>query len=187
MTVPDLAALREAYAVTSATTQTTPLFESAALAGEAGVSRIFVKPESLQWAGSFKIRGAYWRLTRLSQPDAYAGMGTSIDRGEIGEISVMPVGPKSICDGLMARAPGNAPFEAVNVAGVSGMSVSDKSVSSAMRFAFEKLKLVWEPSRAVGLAAMLDHSLPVDDETALIIATGGNVSLADFMGHVSGA
>ena len=110
MTVPDLAALREAYAVTSATTQTTPLFESAALAGETGVSRIFVKPESLQWAGSFKIRGA-----------------------------------------------------------------------------FEKLKLVLEPSRAVGLAAMLDHSLPVDDETALIIATGGNVSLADFMGHVSGA
>ena len=44
----------------------TPLLESAALARRSGAARVFVKPESLQWAGSFKVRGAYWRLKQLS-------------------------------------------------------------------------------------------------------------------------
>ncbi len=30
-----------------------------------GAARVFVKAENLQWAGSFKLRGAIWRLTCL--------------------------------------------------------------------------------------------------------------------------
>ncbi len=37
-------------------------------------------------------------------------MGTSLAHGQI---ETMPLGPKSICDGLMARRPGEAPFAAV--------------------------------------------------------------------------
>ncbi|RUX06822.1 pyridoxal-phosphate dependent enzyme, partial [Mesorhizobium sp. M8A.F.Ca.ET.023.01.1.1] len=64
--VPTLDHLMQAYAVTSQATQVTPLLESTALAKETGAARVFIKPESLQWAGSFKVRGAYWRLKRLS-------------------------------------------------------------------------------------------------------------------------
>ena len=48
--------------------------ESAALARQTGAARVFVKPECLQWAGSFKVRGAYWRLTRLSADEARRGV-----------------------------------------------------------------------------------------------------------------
>ncbi|RWX58248.1 pyridoxal-phosphate dependent enzyme, partial [Mesorhizobium sp. M4B.F.Ca.ET.089.01.1.1] len=72
--VPSLDHLKMAYAVTSAATQVTPLLESTALARETGAARVFVKPESLQWAGSFKVRGAYWRLKRLSPDEAKKGV-----------------------------------------------------------------------------------------------------------------
>ncbi|NEL11405.1 pyridoxal-phosphate dependent enzyme, partial [Escherichia coli] len=72
--VPTLEHLRKAYAVTSQATQVTPLLESAALARETGAARVFVKPESLQWAGSFKVRGAYWRLKQLSAEEARQGV-----------------------------------------------------------------------------------------------------------------
>ena len=39
-----------------------------------GAARVFVKPESLQWAGSFKVRGAYWRLKQLSPDEAKKGV-----------------------------------------------------------------------------------------------------------------
>ena len=72
--IPDLDHLRRAYAATSQATQVTPLLESAALAGLTGAARVFVKPESLQWAGSFKVRGAYWRLKQLSTEEAKRGV-----------------------------------------------------------------------------------------------------------------
>ncbi|TJW81961.1 MAG: pyridoxal-phosphate dependent enzyme, partial [Mesorhizobium sp.] len=72
--VPSLDHLKQAYAVTAKATQITPLLESAALARETGAARVFVKPESLQWAGSFKVRGAYWRLKRLSPDEARKGV-----------------------------------------------------------------------------------------------------------------
>lgn len=43
----------------------TPLLESPVLAAEAGAARLFVKAEGLQRTGSFKLRGALWRLMQL--------------------------------------------------------------------------------------------------------------------------
>jgi threonine dehydratase len=328
--VPDLDHLRRAYAVTSRATQETPLIESAALAKLTGAARVFVKPESLQWAGSFNIRGAYWRLKQLSpaeakrgvvayssgnfaqglaaagealgipvtivmpidappakrdatagygarvvqtdhgqrareevaaekarqiseeeglvllhpfddpeivagqagaglealkqldargahadvlfcavggggliggvalsfhylspnteivavEPAGFDGMGHSLSHGEI---ETMPIGPSSICDGLMARKPGVAPFAALSKAGARGLAVNDASVRKAMRIAFERLKLVLEPSGAASLAALLDGGIDVSGKSVLVIATGGNVALADFMRHVADA
>jgi threonine dehydratase len=328
--VPPLEQLKRAYAVTSRATQITPLLDSAALAQETGAARVFVKPESLQWAGSFKIRGAYWRLKQLSadeakrgvvayssgnfaqglaaagqalgipvtivmpidapaakrdatagygamvvltdhgdrareevaaerarqiardegltllhpfddpeivagqagaglealdqlaakdaqadilfcpvggggliggvslafhylspetrifgvEPEGFNGMGNSLARGAIEAVAL---GGKSICDGLMARRPGEAPFAAVNAAGVRGLTVSDASVRRAMKFAFERLKLVLEPSGAASLAALFDGGVEVSGKTVLVVASGGNVALADFMKHVADA
>ena len=82
--VPTLEHLRRAYAVTSPATQVTPLLESAGLARETGAARVFVKPESLQWAGSFKIRGAYWRLKQLS-PEAARRGGVAFSSGNFAQ------------------------------------------------------------------------------------------------------
>ena len=43
----------------------TPLLDSPVLAREAGAARLFVKAEGLQRTGSFKLRGALWRLMQL--------------------------------------------------------------------------------------------------------------------------
>jgi threonine dehydratase len=328
--IPSLDHLRRAYAVTSQATQITPLLDSKPLARQTGAARVFVKPESQQWAGSFKIRGAYWRLKQLSaeearkgvvayssgnfaqglaaagealgipvtivmpidapaaKRDATAGYGARViltDHGDrareevaserarqiaadeglallhpfddpeivagqagaglealeqlaakgasadllfcpvgggglIGGVSLafhylspdtvtyavepegfngmgsslahdaietMPLGPGSICDGLMARRPGVAPFAAVQAAGVRGITVGDASVRKAMRTAFERMKLVLEPSGAASLAALADGGVDVAGKTVLVIATGGNVSLQDFQKHLAHA
>ena len=61
-------------------------------------------------------------------------------------------------------------------------------VARAMRFAFERLKLVLEPSGAVALAAVLDGAMPVAGRNVLVIfATGGNVALDRFVALVGTA
>ncbi len=329
-TVPSLDHLRMAQAVTAQAIQVTPLIESAALARQTGAHRVFVKPECLQWAGSFKVRGAYWRLTRLSpeeaqrgvvayssgnfaqglaaagqrlgipvtivmpvdaplakrdatsgygakvivtehgdrpreevamerarhvaaeknlvllhpfddpeivagqaavgleavaqlaargaradmlfcpvgggglmggvalafhylspqtdivgvEPEGFDGMGVSLAKGAI---ETRPLQTKSICDGLMARRPGVHPFAAATAAGVRGMTVSDDAVRAAMKTAFERLKVVFEPSGAASLAALLGGTEDAGGKTILVVASGGNVSAADFFGHIGDA
>ncbi|MGD9915606.1 MAG: threonine/serine dehydratase [Rhizobiaceae bacterium] len=328
--IPSLDHLRKAYAEASRATTVTPLLESAAIAREVGAARLFVKPEALQWAGSFKIRGAYWRLKQLSpaeakkgvvayssgnfaqglaaagqalgipvtivmpidapkakteatagygarvvltehgtkareevaserarqisveeglallhpfddpeiiagqagvglealdqlatrnayadlvlvpvggggliggvslafhylspttqtiavEPEGFNGMGSSLAHGAI---ETMPMGGSSICDGLMARRPGVAPFAAVTTAKAAGVSVDDAAVRRAMRLAAERLKVVLEPSGAASLAALLSGKVDAAGKTVLLIATGGNVALADFQKHIDAA
>jgi len=322
--VPSLAELRAAYAATRAATQETPLLAAPALAEATAAAEVFVKPESLQWAGSFKVRGAFWRLTRLSdtekragvvayssgnfaqglaaagqklgipvtivmpedapeakrrategfgarvvlsshgtrpreevaaetadrlaaaggltllppfddpaivagqagagleaiaqlgaraavadmvlccvggggliggvalafhhlsptteviavEPEGYDGMGASLAEGTIRRVAS---GGQTICDALQATRPGAAPFAAAQAAGVRGVTVGDAEVRRALLFAFERLKLVLEPSGAVALAALLAGRPDVRGKTVLVYLTGGNVSLDAFM------
>ena len=118
------------------------------------------------------------------EPEGFNGMGTSLAHHQI---ETMPLGPKSICDGLMARRPGEAPFAAVKPTGLRGVTVNDASVRKAMKIAFERMKLALEPSGAASLAALLDGKADVRGKTVVVIASGGNVALADFMKHVENA
>jgi threonine dehydratase len=70
---------------------------------------------------------------------------------------------------------------------VRGTTVSDSSVRSAMKTAFERLKVVFEPSGAASLAALLDGGEAVGGKTILVIGSGGNVSPADFFAHLGNA
>jgi threonine dehydratase len=62
-----------AYETLRAVVRETPLLTSPALDELAGL-RLFVKAESLQHTGSFKLRGAYYRLTRLDSSQRSAGV-----------------------------------------------------------------------------------------------------------------
>ena len=115
------------------------------------------------------------------EPAGFNSMGTSLAHGEI---ETTPLVANSICDGLMSRRPGVAPFAAVQRAGVKGLAVTDASVRKAMKIAAERMKLVLEPSGAASLAALIDGGLDVAGKAVLVIATGGNVSLADFVKHI---
>ena len=324
MLVPSPQDLAEAYAVTRRATLRTPLLESPALAAACGAARVFVKAESLQKAGSFKIRGATWRLACLSdaerargviayssgnfaqglaaagkaagvpvtivmpvdapavkrqatqdlgarvvlsdhgprpreeaaaelartmaaaeglvllhpfddplivagqagvaiesldqlaeagagvdvvacpvggggliggvalalraarpnaqvyavEPEGYNGMGASLAHGAALRVAS---GGRTICDALQATHPGGAPFAAAALAGVTGVAVSDGAVRNALRFAFEQLKLVAEPSGAVAIAALLAGLVPAKSREVLVIVSGGNIALGDFL------
>src|SRR5690606_21044666 len=102
-------------------------------------------------------------------------------------IETAPLGGRTICDGMMARRPGAFPFAAVRQAGVVGCTVDDDMVRRAMHVAFERLKLAFEPSGAATLAALLGGKADVAGKTVLVIASGGNVSLADFVKHAGHA
>lgn len=72
--IPSLDDLRTAFAATRAYTVETPLIEAPELARRIGAARAFVKAESLQRAGSFKIRGALWRLINLAPEQRTRGV-----------------------------------------------------------------------------------------------------------------
>lgn len=72
--VPTARDLATAYAVTRAATRVTPLLESETLRRATGARGLFVKAENLQRAGSFKLRGAFWRLSCLSEEERARGV-----------------------------------------------------------------------------------------------------------------
>ena len=72
--VPSAERMAAAFAATRAATRRTPLLESEVLARECGASRLFVKAEGLQRTGSFKLRGAMWRLMQLTPAERRRGV-----------------------------------------------------------------------------------------------------------------
>lgn len=71
---PDFETLTKAFALTRQSTIRTPLLHSPALAELSGAARVWVKAENLQKAGSFKIRGATWRLAQLTTTERAQGV-----------------------------------------------------------------------------------------------------------------
>ena len=60
------------------------------------------------------------------------------------------------------------------------LTVSDEEIVAAMVFAFERLKVVVEPSGAVALSAALGAKTDVAGLRVGVILSGGNVSAARF-------
>ncbi|MEY8038955.1 pyridoxal-phosphate dependent enzyme [Saccharopolyspora cebuensis] len=93
--------------------------------------------------------------------------------------------PRTLADGLAAEAPGELTF-AVNRALVDRVVlVDDERITAAMRFAFERLKLVVEPSGAIGLAAVLDGQVGGAARIGVVLS-GGNVDPERFAGLLAG-
>jgi threo-3-hydroxy-L-aspartate ammonia-lyase len=88
--------------------------------------------------------------------------------------------PRTIADGLQAAVPGKLTFE-VNRRLVDEMvTVTDDEIVEAIRFLFERLKVVAEPSGAVGVAALLEGRVSSPGQRIGVILSGGNVSARRF-------
>lgn len=88
--------------------------------------------------------------------------------------------PRTIADGLRVTTPGELTFEVVRrlVAGVA--CVTDREVLEAMAFAFDRLKVVLEPSGAVALAALLSGRVDAAGLRVGVVLSGGNVGASRF-------
>jgi threonine dehydratase len=96
-----------------------------------------------------------------------------------GERVVVPVG-RTIADGQQIDTPGARTFAVIQERVEAVVTVSDAEIVDAMRFAFERLKLVLEPSGASALAALLSARLNARGRRTGVILSGGNVDVVRF-------
>jgi threonine dehydratase len=88
--------------------------------------------------------------------------------------------PKTIADGQQTQSPGTLTWPIVRRLATGILTVSDDEIRGAMRFAFERLKLVLEPSGATALAAVLYGKADIRNTRTGIILSGGNVDPVTF-------
>jgi threonine dehydratase len=94
--------------------------------------------------------------------------------------------PRTVADGQALATPGEITF-AINRRLVDAIAlVSDEEIAYAMRFAFERLKIVLEPSGATPLAALLAGRIEHPPRRIGLIASGGNIDTPRFAKIVSG-
>jgi threonine dehydratase len=104
---------------------------------------------------------------------------------EAGRRVAIPV-PRTIADGQAAEIPGELTFS-VNRRLLDGIVlVSDDEIREAMRFAFERMKSVVEPSGASALAALLAHRIDPVPRRIGVIVSGGNVGAQRFAELLNG-
>jgi len=110
------------------------------------------------------------------EPEAGDDTKRSLESGERVQIEV----PKTIADGQGAEIPGELTF-AVNRRLVEAVDlVTDDQLRQAMAFAFDRLKVVLEPSGATGLASVMFGMRPASGSRVGVILSGGNVGLKRF-------
>lgn len=107
-----------------------------------------------------------------AEPNGFDDLRLSLDAGR-------PVphhgAGSTLCDALLAAQPGDIPFAVHRDHLTGGVALDDSAVLSAMRTAFDRLKIVLEPGGAIALAAMLSGAVPGRARVTLVIASGGNV------------
>jgi threonine dehydratase len=108
------------------------------------------------------------------EPEAGDDWRRSLEAGGRVEIGV----PRTIADGLQTHAPGRLTWEVASRLVDDVVTVTDAEIVGAMRFAFERLKLVIEPSGAVGIAAV--RAGYVEARSLGIVVSGGNIAADRF-------
>ena len=118
-----------------------------------------------------------------AEPERGNDMQQSLRRGEIVSIDV----PRTICDGQQTQSVGVQPFEVIRAMVKDVLAVPDPVVVEAMRFVFERMKVVLEPSGACALAALMHHREQFRGQRVGITLSGGNIGIDRFVALVTGA
>ena len=105
------------------------------------------------------------------EPEAGDDVRQSFARGERVIIAV----PNTIADGLQTQSPSDLTLGIMRAHAKGIVTVSDDELREAMRYAFERMKLVIEPSGAAALAAVMFGRIDVAGKRVGVIISGGNV------------
>jgi threo-3-hydroxy-L-aspartate ammonia-lyase len=115
------------------------------------------------------------------EPDAGDDTRRSLAAGERVHLGV----PRTIADGLQTPEPGELTFEVNRGLVDEIVTVTDDEILDAMAYLFDRLKLVVEPSGAVGIAALLTGRIATAGNVGVVIS-GGNVGAARFAALLGG-
>ncbi|MFI9155795.1 threonine/serine dehydratase [Streptomyces sp. NPDC053367] len=129
-------------------------------------------------AGSATAAKGLYPGTRVVGVEPEAGDDTkrSLEAGR--RVSV-PV-PHTIADGQALHTPGELTFSLNRRLVDEIVLVTDDEIRAAMRFAFERLKIVLEPSGATPLAALLTGRIGGASRRTGLILSGGNIDAGRF-------
>lgn len=92
-----------------------------------------------------------------------------------GAIVAIPT-PKTIADGAQTLALGDLTFPIIQQHVTDIVTATDAQILEAMRYFAYRMKVVVEPTAALGLAAILNGAIDVVGKRVGIVLSGGNVS-----------
>ena len=90
---------------------------------------------------------------------------------------VPSVKPNTIADGLLTSMSPRT-WKVIQTYVDDVVTVSEEAIVEAMRFVWERMKIVIEPSSAVPLAALMTGKISSEGKRVGLIVSGGNVDLA---------
>lgn len=90
------------------------------------------------------------------------------------------VNPKTIADGLLTSL-GELNFAIIkqNVDGI--LTATESEIKQAMRFIWERMKILVEPSAAISLAVLLSKNKNISNKRVGLILSGGNIDLQNAL------
>jgi threonine dehydratase len=111
------------------------------------------------------------------EPEASDDVQRSLAEGRRVTLDTPPV---TIADGQQTSSCGDKTFAVIRELVDEIALVSDAEIIGAMRFAFERLNIVLEPSGASALAGVMSGRLDLAGRRVGVTLSGGNVDLARF-------
>lgn len=105
------------------------------------------------------------------EPELGNDVWLSFRKGE--RVAIAP--PETIADGLRTPSPGKLTFPILRRNLESILLVTEEEIRATVWFLMERMKIVVEPSGAVGVAAALFGKLPAGIRRAGVIVSGGNL------------
>lgn len=114
---------------------------------------------------------------RTAEPEGFDDTARSLAAGTIRRNDRLA---GSICDAIVTPEPGRLTFPILRRLCGPGLTVTEAEVLRAMHLAFRHLRIVVEPGGAVALAAALFHGAGLAGDTAIAVASGGNVDPCVF-------
>jgi threo-3-hydroxy-L-aspartate ammonia-lyase len=129
-------------------------------------------------AGCATVCAARSPATRVIgvEPEAGDDVARSLASGERVRIQV----GRTIADGQQAAIPGELTWPVIRALVSEVVTVSDDQIVSAMRFLFERMKLVVEPSGACAFAALLAGRVSGEGRRVGVVLSGGNIGADAF-------
>jgi threo-3-hydroxy-L-aspartate ammonia-lyase len=110
------------------------------------------------------------------EPEAGDDVARSLAGGERVRIRV----GRTIADGQQAATPGELTWPIIKALVSEVLTVTDDEIVAAMRFLFERMKLVVEPSGACAFAALLAGKLRAEGRRVGVVLSGGNIGADAF-------